>query len=126
MSTEDNIGIATVRREFTDALAEVLAENAVCPGIAVRGRHANGGLWAARRDLADDRPLGGADHRRLFLGRRAGAAVIGKVRSVIANEARLPLKSAVTPRRSRIGAITDAHAINNLACVVACLFREQA
>jgi hypothetical protein len=31
MSTEDNIGIATVRREFTDALAEVLAENAVCP-----------------------------------------------------------------------------------------------
>jgi hypothetical protein len=30
MSTEDNIAIA--RREFTDALAEVLAENtAVCP-----------------------------------------------------------------------------------------------
>ena len=32
MSTEDNIAIAAVRREFTDALAEVLAENAaVCP-----------------------------------------------------------------------------------------------
>src|SRR6516162_10067914 len=33
MSTEDNIiAIAGVRREFTDALAEVLAENAaVCP-----------------------------------------------------------------------------------------------
>ena len=32
MSTEDNISIAAVRREFTDALAEVLAENAaVCP-----------------------------------------------------------------------------------------------
>ena len=31
MSTEDNIAIAAVRREFTDALAEVLAENAaVC------------------------------------------------------------------------------------------------
>ena len=28
MSTEDNIAIAAVRREFTDALAEVLAENA--------------------------------------------------------------------------------------------------
>ena len=32
MNTEDNIAIAVVRREFTDALAEVLAENAaVCP-----------------------------------------------------------------------------------------------
>jgi hypothetical protein len=32
MSTEDNTVIAAVRREFTDALAEVLAENAaVCP-----------------------------------------------------------------------------------------------
>jgi hypothetical protein len=32
MSMEDNIAIAAVRREFTDALAEILAENAaVCP-----------------------------------------------------------------------------------------------
>ena len=32
MSTEDDIAIAAARREFTDALAEVLAENAaVCP-----------------------------------------------------------------------------------------------
>jgi len=31
MSTEDNIAIAAVRREFTDALAEVLAENAAGP-----------------------------------------------------------------------------------------------
>ena len=37
MSTEDNIAIAAARRELTDALAEVLAENAaVCP--ARRGR----------------------------------------------------------------------------------------
>jgi Sugar (and other) transporter len=49
-------------------------------GLAVRGRRADGGLRLARGGLADDRPFGGADHRRLFLGRRAGAAVIGRTR----------------------------------------------
>ena len=54
MSTEDNIAIAAVRREFTDALAEVLAENAaVCP--VRRGR-------VARAHAAIKRHPGYSEH----------------------------------------------------------------
>ena len=54
MNTEDNIAIAVVRREFTDALAEVLAENAaVCP--VRRGR-------VARAHAAIKSHLGYSEH----------------------------------------------------------------
>src|ERR1700745_420612 len=44
------------------------------------GRHADGGLRLARSDLVDDRPLGSADHRRLFLGDRVGGGGGGRTR----------------------------------------------
>jgi hypothetical protein len=59
MSTEDNIAIAAVRREFTDALAEVLAENAaVCP--ARRGRVARAHAAIKRHPSYNEHEFGAA------------------------------------------------------------------
>ena len=50
-------------------------------GLAFRGRLSDGDLCAAGRDLADDRLAGGADRRRLRVGRRTGEAFAGSSRS---------------------------------------------
>jgi hypothetical protein len=50
----------------------------------------------------------------------------GRWKGSIRDRKRSRQKSAVTREMEQDWAISDAHAVNNLACVIACFFREQA
>jgi hypothetical protein len=89
MSTEDNIAIAAVRREFTDALAEVLAENAAgCP--VRRGRvaraHAHMLMFGSNCHSAV-----GADNRPCTFWFRAQPQATGLSRMPITRTRRLTI-----------------------------------